>query len=264
MSFILDALKKSESERQRQTGPALFEAKIAPPRNRFPVWAVVIGVLLAINTGVVAWLLLGGVAKRAPAEQTAAANTAAPAPSPPHAQPASATPTRGDPPSAGGFFGNMNAPFTDAQVPSGRSAPPDVGPANDEPTLKEDVAQEALNPDDFEPAVDPQENPARVAQRAAAAEPENSDPASSSAPRSPRADGLPTYQDVVAMPGVNVPPLRLDLHVYDPKPEARFVFVNMQKLKQGDTLGQGVHVDNITPEGAVLTFRGIRFVLHRE
>ena len=29
MSFILDALKKSESDRQRQSAPALFEVKVA-------------------------------------------------------------------------------------------------------------------------------------------------------------------------------------------------------------------------------------------
>ena len=33
MSFILDALKKSESDRQRQSGPALFEVKVAPQKN---------------------------------------------------------------------------------------------------------------------------------------------------------------------------------------------------------------------------------------
>src|SRR4030088_660331 len=58
MSFILDALKKSESDRQRQTGPALFEVKIAPPKARFPVWAVAVAVLLGINMIVVGWLLL--------------------------------------------------------------------------------------------------------------------------------------------------------------------------------------------------------------
>ena len=36
MSFILDALKKSESDRQRQSGPALFEVKVAAPRTRLP------------------------------------------------------------------------------------------------------------------------------------------------------------------------------------------------------------------------------------
>ena len=58
MSFILDALKKSESDRQRQTGPALFEVKVAPPKARFPVWAVAIVALLVINMMIVGWLLL--------------------------------------------------------------------------------------------------------------------------------------------------------------------------------------------------------------
>ena len=34
MSFILDALKKSENERQKASGPALFEVKVAPPASR--------------------------------------------------------------------------------------------------------------------------------------------------------------------------------------------------------------------------------------
>jgi len=58
MSFILDALKKSESDRQRQSGPALFEVKVAPPRSRLPLWAVAIGLLLAVNLAIVAWILL--------------------------------------------------------------------------------------------------------------------------------------------------------------------------------------------------------------
>jgi hypothetical protein len=114
-----------------------------------------------------------------------------------------------------------------------------------------------LNPDDYEPAREAPNPPARTANQ-------NEEPAPARAPRN--TSGLPSYQDVLAMPGVNVPPLRLDLHVYDPKPDARFVFLNMQKLKQGESLPQagGVQVDSITPEGAVLNFRGIRFMLPRE
>src|SRR5215469_13099102 len=58
MSFILDALKKSETDRQRQNGPALFEVKVAPPRTGLPLWAVGLGVLLAVNLVIVAWVLL--------------------------------------------------------------------------------------------------------------------------------------------------------------------------------------------------------------
>src|SRR3954471_7987051 len=57
MSFILDALKKSENDRQRQTGPALFEVKVAPPKTGFPMWAIAIVALLVINMVVVGWML---------------------------------------------------------------------------------------------------------------------------------------------------------------------------------------------------------------
>ncbi|MBV9345064.1 MAG: hypothetical protein JOZ03_08760, partial [Gammaproteobacteria bacterium] len=58
MSFILDALKKSESDRQRQSGPALFEVKVAPRRRGLPLWAFALGALLALNLAIVAWMLL--------------------------------------------------------------------------------------------------------------------------------------------------------------------------------------------------------------
>ena len=71
MSFILDALRKSEHERQRSTLPGLSQVPLATPPARLPRWAlVVIGVLAA---GV---LVLGGAwwqSTRAPTENTAAA-----------------------------------------------------------------------------------------------------------------------------------------------------------------------------------------------
>ena len=71
MSFILDALRKSEHERQRSTLPGLSQVPLATPPAQLPRWAlVVIGVLAA---GV---LVLGGAwwqSTRAPTETTAAA-----------------------------------------------------------------------------------------------------------------------------------------------------------------------------------------------
>ncbi len=58
MSFILDALKKSENDRQRQSGPALFEVRVAPPRSKLPLLAIVIVSLLVVNLGVVGWIML--------------------------------------------------------------------------------------------------------------------------------------------------------------------------------------------------------------
>src|SRR5258708_31721107 len=86
MSFILDALKKSESDQQRQTGPALFEVKVAPPRARFPVWAIAIAALLVINMIIVGWMLLrrpSHADETAATTATPAANGTQPSASPP-------------------------------------------------------------------------------------------------------------------------------------------------------------------------------------
>ncbi|MGH8305031.1 MAG: hypothetical protein ACRETG_05415, partial [Steroidobacteraceae bacterium] len=58
MSFILDALKKSETDRQRQSGPALFEVKVAAPRTALPPWAIAIAVVFVVNLGIVVWILM--------------------------------------------------------------------------------------------------------------------------------------------------------------------------------------------------------------
>jgi general secretion pathway protein B len=58
MSFILDALKKSEVERQRQTMPGLMDTPSAARRSRLPLWAVLLGVLLAVNVAVLIVILM--------------------------------------------------------------------------------------------------------------------------------------------------------------------------------------------------------------
>ena len=82
MSFILDALKKSETDRQRQAAPALFEVKVAAPRRKFPLWAVGLAVLLGVNVLVLGWLLLrrpgNSAAPLAQAAPAAAQNVAQP------------------------------------------------------------------------------------------------------------------------------------------------------------------------------------------
>src|SRR6266853_619597 len=132
MSFILDALKKSESDRQRQSGPALFEVKVAPPRTGLPPWAIAVAAPLGNHV------------------------------------------------------------------------------------------------------------------------------------RHGTVDGVPLYQDAAASPGTRIPQLRLDLHVFALRPQDRFVMINMHKLREGDSLPEGVRVESITPEGAVLSYSGSRFLLTRD
>src|SRR3954470_1737025 len=241
MSFILDALKKSESDRQRQASPALFEVKVAAPRRRFPPWALGLGILLGVNVLVLSWVLL-----RRP-DAAPPPTAAAPAPAPP-ALPATATTNPAQP-------GTIMVPATvvlpsQVQIPVVSQAAPQPGvvgpssaaPLTDEPRLQDH--EQPVPPDydsrDYRPALTPQQAGAIAAAR--------------------RNGELPSRDDVVAQ-GSQLPDLRLDLHVYDANPANRFVFINMRKLKEGETLPDGVRVEQITATGVELSFRGKRFTL---
>jgi general secretion pathway protein B len=220
MSFILDALKKSETERQRQTGPGFFQVKVAAPKASWPAWAYALGALLAINIGVVAWLMLRQPSRAAVAE-TPPAQTAVPVT---QAPPPTTTPARELPAEV--------APLVETAAP----------------TVAPETGTEEFNPEDFEPAAEP-------AAAASAAE--------AHATRG-TVEGLPTYEQVAGTPGNGLPELRLDLHVFAAKPQDRFILLNMHRLREGDSLPEGVRVDQITSGGAVLSFRNSKFVLERD
>jgi general secretion pathway protein B len=88
MSFILDALKKSEIERQRQSVPGLMDARSGARRSRLPLWAAALGLLLGINLVVLALVLWHKSAPSAPAPRPSDAA----APRAPGAAPAAAPP----------------------------------------------------------------------------------------------------------------------------------------------------------------------------
>jgi len=71
MSFILDALKKSESERQRKRSPDISDVPVAGRRRNSSVWAWLIGALLAVNAIVVTALLLRSEPDVSPLPKTA-------------------------------------------------------------------------------------------------------------------------------------------------------------------------------------------------
>jgi general secretion pathway protein B len=122
-----------------------------------------------------------------------------------------------------------------------------VGPGSTPPLAEEprlESHQQAVPPDydtrDYRPAITPQQAGAIAAAR--------------------RNGDLPSRDDVVTQ-GSQVPDLRLDLHVYDTNPANRFVFINMRKLREGETLPEGVRVEQITATGVELSYHGKRFTL---
>jgi general secretion pathway protein B len=79
----------------------------------------------------------------------------------------------------------------------------------------------------------------------------------------PSGPTLPSAASLQAQ-GINVPPLRLELHAYSDKPAERFVFINGRKYKEGERLADGPEVVTIEPNGVVLSEQGQRFQLAPE
>lgn len=249
MSFILDALKKSESDRQRQSGPSLFEVKVAPPRRRLPLWAVAIAVLLAINLIVIAWMLLRHPAAPNPSTAAGSAPSAAAPVVARAAPPASpAAPAGSEPAPAAAPAVDQRSGRPDETAASGARSRAESPPATAASTAPSDSAPAHApagnSPSDYAPAVEPPTTPGSAASAGAGS-----------------TDGLAIYQQIVN--SANLPELHLDLHVYADRPQGRFAMINMHRVAEGDSLPNGVQVDAIRPDGVVLSYHGTRFLLPR-
>jgi general secretion pathway protein B len=270
MSFILDALRKSEHERQRQTGPALAEVPVAAPKPRTNAWATGAIALLLVNLVVVGVLLI----RKANREPGPIVTATMPAPAPPATAPAQVTMTQTVPSAAMTEPPPMLQPARSPRFPAdgSRNSLEDEmsegSPTLDRQALDPQIAVDAAAPPAGPPAVtraptgrgsvvyESLPNSATVGAPQYAAPPQTRAVSQSAGPK------LPTADEVTAAGGV--PALNLDLHVYSTKPTERMVFVNSHKYREGDALQEGPVVREITPEGAVLEFRGSRFLLSRD
>jgi general secretion pathway protein B len=228
VSLILDALRKSEHERQRQAGPAMAEMPVIRPHQRqAPVLALAIGGLVAVNLAVLAWFLLREPVDSTPAQAPAAATvTTAPAAAPTPAMPA----TRELQPLV-----EQATPSYDQPAPAQYQPPAAPDPAL-LPRAQAAIAAEAPPP------------PARTAPR----------------PTAGQEAMVPTINDLTPQATAGLPQLNLDLHVYGTSPSDRFVFINNRRYLEGGSTPEGVRVERITPDGVVLGWRGMQFLLPRQ
>lgn len=243
MSFILDALKKSEHARQRQAGPALFEVKVVQPRRTVPIWAVAIVVLILINAITLGWILLSHPHAEPRARPLAPSSAAAVTRTPGPALQAAAAPARRGSPAIAAPSSSQPQPNRTAPTLAPRASAPPVAVQHSLAAASPGTTQSS-SPADFAPALQP------------AARTRPSGTAESSG-------ALPLYAKIAGEPGSTLPQLHLDLHVYSPIARKRFVMINMHKLHQGGALADGVSVVQIRPDGVVLSYQGREFLLPR-
>jgi general secretion pathway protein B len=225
MSFILDALKKSEIERQRQSVPGLMDTRIIPRRNRLPVWAVALGLLLGMNLLVLTFVLTrksAPAAHASPAADAASVPAAAVPPETQHFSPLDAAPEYAPeiPVTAGESPAPVRPPI--ARKPSARPGSGEMHPAHHPDPLLTDEDSKADQ------------------------------------------ELLPSISEMNLTGAQTLPELHLDVHVYATRPADRFVYVNTRKYHEGATLQEGPTIEHIRRDGVVLSYHGLRFILPRQ
>ena len=243
MSYILEALKRSERERgQGAVSPLTADLRIADPdagrRHHWWPWAgaaLVAGVLL----GAAGWRFIpqGSSGHGVPPAQVA-----------------------------------ESAARTVARVPPVRTASR-VAPA---------VAaiERARAPTPLRPETAAPRRPAHAAVHRAVAHPSPAPPpATTPAPRSrppaaparvamplappPPAPPVPRLDDLPASFRAQLPKLDIEVYVYSPRRALRWVLINLHKYREGEQLPGGEVLEEITSGGLVLRYAGRRFLVPR-
>ena len=246
MSYILDALRRADAERERGAVPSIHAQQFgqlptddepAAPRGRM-LW-IVAGLVLVL-VALLAWILLGREATRLPpsppmAAQTpaapAAATTLPPAtPAPVAIAPAipTATPPRAVPPPAPSADSRVATPIK----PPHRS----VRPA---PVAKAG-----------EPATAAAERPAGAERPAAAA------PA-----REPSESKVVAQRDLPADIRNGMPKIAINGSTYSSEPSSRMLMIGGQIFHEGDPVVGGVVLRQVKPHAAVFSYRGYLYEL---
>lgn len=235
MSFILDALRKSETARRRSEAPDLFATmpsapEHTPKQTQWPLWTLgIVGVLSMIAA---LWLLAQSAPLPSPAPRTATDDLAA--------HTSAATP-------AAAQSIVVQPPATVAVTPASAANAAPESPI----TPRASPSAPALLPDtpDITPKLDLPSPPEPLAV------PPSATPITPAAP--PAGDQIVSLADLDPGSRKQLPPLKLSMHLWNETASQRFVILDGQRLKEGDVLGEIV-IERITRDGAVLMWRGSR------
>lgn len=225
MSFILDALKKSDAERQKRSTPGFADIPVSRDRKTPPRWLWVVGGLLIVNFVAIVFLLV-----RPDTPQVADGSAPREVTAPPEAE--------------------LRRPFADIASEARQKA-------------EQASAAEARRDSPSGSATTTRARAAVPGEQEIAAESEPA-PATQAPNEAKAAVPTNTFESMRADGTLNLPDLHLDIHVYSEQSGERFVFINMKKYRENETLSEGPSVREIAPEGVILEHRGNVFLLPRE
>lgn len=248
MSYILDALRKSESERHQGKVPDLGQQVqlIHQPRRKPIPAGIWVALILTLNTAVLAYVFWPGRLELAAAPTEEPATVSEPAQPPVSASsPAPAA----EPVQQSTVRVQIGDAVAEIQVPASSLR---AEPVVDAPVVDAPVSLEQASSD--EPAIG--ERPTVIVPSA-----NRYHPLPDSAYQDESRLGSARVPHLVELPmsfQKMIPDLIFNSHVYASDPAARRVMINDNYLRIGDSF-DGLRVERITEEGVVLSKDGTRF-----
>lgn len=244
MSFILDALRKSDLQRQRGAAPTLLavqESALARKRPAFLPYGLLAAVLLGAGM-VIGWLRPWQPEEAAPVRpETVVAKplestVRQPAPGPSESAPQPEPKLR-----------NATQPAQAAATPS-EMGPQPKPKRKQKPKLPARAKSETDGP--------PGEADAAAPRATAAPAPEQ--PVDIAADE---ADAQTAISMAELPPSVRqeLPAMTISVHAYSGNPGARLVGMNSRILREGDYVVPGLVLEEITPDGMIFGYKGYRF-----
>lgn len=261
MSFILEALKKAEREREARATPkrhTLFPRSPRPARRAWP-WAAALllnGAVLAVGL----LLLRPDGSETSPETQAAVPGRDTPPAAearefPPHGAeesreaPSDRQPRPDSPERSAASAARLGTPtrLAEPRPELSAEAPPDHGR---QPALPAAPARDAsLAPETRMGVPGP-----RAPRKAARAEPERGH-AETDLP------ALPRFEQMSPEVQAAVPDLRLNLIAYAADPSERLVYIKNRRYLEGETVEGAFKIEAIRREGVILNHQGQRFLL---
>ena len=224
MSYILEALKKSQAERQLGELPSIHAPQVqlhdgaaSASARRTPVWLALGGVAVAVAAALLLWQpwQADAAAPAAAAVVPAVLAQAVPAPLPVTAPPAAVAP----------------APVAASVPPAATAAP--VHHARPVAEPKQETPGQAVSP--------PVAAPAPAAPAPAAEE------------------SVPGMRDLPEPIQRQIPPVAIGGYIYSKNPADRLLLIDKVLRHEGEELAPGLVLEKLQPKAAIFSFKGYRY-----
>ena len=278
MSYILDALRRADSERESGTLPGLHTQPVpvsaadVEAERPSSIWRWLVALAFATLLGVVVWLLWSRPEAPEPPSAVNTVNAAnaataatASAPSSPAAAPGvSPAPPGGVSPSAAPSAAPSATPAPTASAreaagPARRpaaAAPAGTAPAATSPLTAATAASPAALPADS-PAIAARKTAAPAPAPTAAAQPSTrGDTAAKASAPEARVLALSELPEEVRR---GLPAITIGGSIYSRSAANRMLVINGQVFHEGDELMPALMLEQIKPKAAVLNFKGFRY-----